>query len=146
MNKNTNTKMLAAVLALALFAAAGCGNSNVDITLLADGEYHGVSDVDDNGAYGDITITVADGKITDCAYVTYEKDGGVKDEDYGKVNGEISNPDYYQKAQLAVAAMQTYADELARTGNPQEVDAVSGATNSYDQFQEAVADALREKD
>ncbi|MDR3364520.1 MAG: FMN-binding protein [Clostridiales Family XIII bacterium] len=142
MNRKKALPVLALALACAV-ASAGCGGGSAGIAALADGEYHGVSSEDDNGAYGDITITIEGGAVTGCVYVTYEKDGGIKGEDYGKVNGEISNPDYYQKAQLAVDAMQAYADELARTGDPQEVDAISGATNSYDQFQEAAADALR---
>jgi major membrane immunogen (membrane-anchored lipoprotein) len=134
----------AAVLAVAVLLS-GCGGptaSTVDAGQLADGTYHGISSEDDNGAYGDVTITIKNGKITACAYVTYESDGGIKDEDYGKVNGEISNQDYYRKAQLAVDAMQTYADKLVEAQDPLKVDAVSGATNSYDQFQEAVSNAL----
>jgi hypothetical protein len=35
--------------------------------------------------------------------------GAVKDAGYGKINGEVSNQDYYNKAQLVVAAMDQYA-------------------------------------
>jgi major membrane immunogen (membrane-anchored lipoprotein) len=108
-----------------------------------DGTYVGKSSEDEDGAYGEVTITVEGGKIADCVYVTWQKDGTIKDENYGKVNGEISNQEFYDKAQLAVDAMEGYARQLAETGNLSDVDAVSGATISYDQFVEAVENALQ---
>jgi major membrane immunogen (membrane-anchored lipoprotein) len=107
-----------------------------------DGVYTGVSSEDDMGAYGEVSITIEGGAVAACTFVTWQKDGTVKGEDYGKVNGEISNQDYYDKAQLAVRAMQQYADAFAALGDVNKVDAVSGATNSHGQFLEAVADAL----
>lgn len=131
------------ILALALLPLPGCSGGDRDI-VYKDGTYIGKSGEDDNGAYGEATITVEGGKITDCEYVTWQKDGTVKDENYGKVNGEISNQDYYDKAQLAVDAMEQYARQLVEVQRPEDVDAVSGATISYDQFNEAVSDALEE--
>jgi major membrane immunogen (membrane-anchored lipoprotein) len=58
---------------------------------------------------GEVTVTIAAGKIRGCDFVTWQKDGTVKDGDYGKINGEILNRDYYDKAQLAVRAMRKYA-------------------------------------
>jgi major membrane immunogen (membrane-anchored lipoprotein) len=124
------------LLAVAL-AAVGCGSSGYK-----DGTYSGKSGPDEDGAFGEATLTIAGGKIVDCRFVTWQKDGSVKDEDYGKINGEISNRSYYDKAQLAVAAMEKYARDLSRTGKLEEVDAVSGATIAYDQFREAVEEAL----
>jgi major membrane immunogen (membrane-anchored lipoprotein) len=134
---------------LAAFATGCSGNSGgADIAVsegdYPDGMHTGKSSEDENGAYGEVTIIIEGGKVADCAYVTWQKDGTIKGEDYGKVNGEISNQDYYDKAQLAVEAMSTYASQFAETGDLAKVDAVSGATNSYDQFREAVEDALAE--
>jgi major membrane immunogen (membrane-anchored lipoprotein) len=126
------------LLALVLvFMAAGCGSSGYK-----DGTYSGKSGPDDDGAFGEAALTIAGGKIVDCRFVTWQKDGSVKDENYGKINGEISNQSYYDKAQLAVAAMEKYALDLSRTGKPEEVEAVSGATIAYNQFREAVEEAL----
>ncbi|MDR1510751.1 MAG: FMN-binding protein, partial [Synergistaceae bacterium] len=86
---------------------------------------------------------ITDGKVTDCSYVTWQKDGTIKDENYGKTDGEISNPEFYEKAQLAVDAMEQYARQYAEAGDLAGVDAVTGATISYDQFVEAVEDALK---
>jgi len=83
---------------------------------LKDGVFTGRSGTDERGAYGEVTITIKDGKVQTCKFLTYQKDGKIKGEDYGKVNGVISNVDFYNKAQLAVKAMGTYAEEYARTG------------------------------
>ncbi|MDR1571377.1 MAG: FMN-binding protein [Clostridiales Family XIII bacterium] len=128
---------LAAALALAICGCGGSGSS-----LPEDGVYTGVSSEDDKGAYGEATITIEGGRITDCAFVTWQKDGSIKDEEYGKVNGEISSQDFYDKAQLAVVAMGQYADALVEKQSPDDVDAITGATIAHGQFLEAVADAL----
>jgi major membrane immunogen (membrane-anchored lipoprotein) len=109
---------------------------------LHDGVYEGQSEEDDTGAYGRVFITVKDGKIAACDFVTWQKDGTIKDEDYGKVNGEISNRDFYEKAQLAVRAMKRYAEQYAETQDLNAVDAVSGATIAYNQFLEAAEEAF----
>jgi major membrane immunogen (membrane-anchored lipoprotein) len=127
--------------AVVLAFAAGCGGGDV---AYSDGEYTGKSRTDDDGAYGEATITIESGKIAGCEYVTWQKDGTAKGEDYGKVGGEISNQDYYDKAQLAVRAMGRYADDLVEVQSPDKVDAVSGATVSHRQFVEAAKNALKE--
>jgi major membrane immunogen (membrane-anchored lipoprotein) len=116
---------------------SGCGDPGY-----RDGTYAGKSGPDDDGAFGEVTLTIGEGKITDCHFVTWQKDGTVKDENYGKINGEISNQSYYDKAQLAVRAMEKYAQDLSRTGNLKDLEAVSGATIAYNQFREAVEEAL----
>ncbi len=63
-----------------------------------DGSYIGKSVKDDDGAYAKVTLTFEDQKISDVQFVTYQKDGSIKDEEYGKSNGEIVNQEYYQKA------------------------------------------------
>jgi major membrane immunogen (membrane-anchored lipoprotein) len=126
--------------AIVLALAAGCGGGEV---AYSDGEYTGKSRVDGDGAYGEATITIESGKVAACEYVTWQKDGTAKGEDYGKVGGEISNQDYYDKAQLAVRAMARYAEDLVEVQSPNEVDAVSGATVSHRQFVEAAKKALK---
>jgi major membrane immunogen (membrane-anchored lipoprotein) len=118
-------------------ALTGCGRGGYK-----DGLYTGKSGEDDTGAWGEVTITVGGGKIGGCEFITWQKDGTPKDENYGKINGEISNRDYYDKAQLAVEAMKKYAAAYQRSGNLKDVEAVSGATIAYTQFIEAVETAL----
>ena len=116
---------------------AGCGGRSY-----RDGIYSGRSGTDDTGAWGEVTITIAGARITDCRFITRQKDGTVKDENYGKVNGEISNQDFYNKAQLAVRAMDRYAGDLTEKQRLKDIDIVSGATIAYNQFVEAVENAL----
>lgn len=133
--------------AAALFTA--CGEKSY-----ADGTYTAKSSVyesvdeesEDEGGngYGIVTITIKDNVIIACEFETYELDGTLKDEDYGKKRGEIANADFYNKAQKAVAGSHNYAEQLAAKGSLSEVDAVSGATISYGQFKEAVKAALKQ--
>jgi major membrane immunogen (membrane-anchored lipoprotein) len=139
MNKR---KFCLAVLAAALGAAvllAGCAKRSYK-----DGVYTATSGADDSGAWGEVTVTITDGEVADCLFVTRQKDGTIKGEDYGKVNGVISNQDFYNKAQLAVRAMAQYARAFRETGDLAKVDVVSGATIAFDQFNEAVTVALEQ--
>jgi major membrane immunogen (membrane-anchored lipoprotein) len=122
---------------LVLFSIGGCAKG-----AYRDGTYTGTSSLDDTGAYGEVSLTVADGKIRQCRFLTRQKDGTIKDEHYGKVNGEISNQDFYDKAQLAVRAMERYAAQYVEVQDLKKVDAISGATIAYEQFIEAVEEAL----
>ena len=135
----------AAMAALCAVSFAACGSKTYK-----DGTYTGKSaefSEDDEGGgsgYGQVTLTIKDGKISECKFETYELDGTLKGEDYGKEGGEIKNRDFYNKAQKANAARAYYAEELVKKGNTDEIDAVSGATINFDQFKQAVAAALSE--
>ena len=130
------------VLAMAMFVLAGCGSSSYK-----DGTYTGQSTVfeeegGEGDGYGVATVTIKDGQITDCEFLTYEKDGTLKDEDYGKQNGEVANQDYYNKAQKALAGASEYPKMLVESQDYHSIDSISGATVSYNQFMEAVDAAL----
>ena len=128
---------LLALIVMGAVCVVSCGKAQY-----RDGTYTGKSGVDDTGAWGEAEVVIRDGKIAACTFVTYQKDGVVKGEDYGKVNGEISNRAFYDKAQLAVRAMQTYAEALPQKQRPEAVDSISGATIAYNQFTEAVLMSL----
>ncbi|MDR1603942.1 MAG: FMN-binding protein [Gracilibacteraceae bacterium] len=131
--------LLLAGLCLLLAALSGCGGS---APVYADGDYTGRSTPDDTGAFGEVTITIKNGAVTDCRFVTWQEDGSLKDEEYGKVNGEISNQAYYNSAQLAVQAMEIYAEQFVAAGTLDDVDVISAATISHSQFLEAAEEAL----
>ena len=141
-----NIFALSAALLLC-FSAVSCGQKNY-----ADGDYTAqsseyVNDEDDSTAgngYGVVELTIKDNAVTACTFRTYELDGTLKDEDYGKENGEIANRDFYNKAQKALAACDKYAEQLVSKGNIKEVDAISGATVNYSEFVEAVSIALKQ--
>lgn len=142
-------KILALLLSVMLIAAllSGCGQVNYK-----DGTYTAQSSVyigdeedgDEGNGYAVVTITIKDNTVVDCVFTMYMEDGTVKDESYGMKNGEIANEGYYKRAQAAVAAGQSYAQMLVESGKLKGVDAISGATISYDQFKEAVNEALKE--
>ena len=144
MNKR---KAFGIMIAFGIFsvALAGCGATKN----YADGTYEGKSSVfenedgsEDGNGYGVVTITIKDGKISDCTYQTFEPDGKLKDSEYGKKQGEVANKDFYNKAQKAVAACDQYASMLVANGQLDGIDAISGATINYNEFLEAVDDAL----
>jgi major membrane immunogen (membrane-anchored lipoprotein) len=126
---------------LASLVTIGCGAARG--AQYADGVYAGESGEDENGAYGEAELVLRDGRIAACSFVTHQKDGSIKDADYGKSNGEIANRDFYDKAQVAVTAMDAYARSLVEVQDLRAVDAISGATVSHSQFVEAVEAALR---
>jgi major membrane immunogen (membrane-anchored lipoprotein) len=134
------------IMALTMPLLSGC-SSKAQIpdglpTSMPDGSYVGKSSPDDTGAYAEVTLVFKNQQLENCTFVTIQEDGSIKDQDYGKINGEISNSDYYDKAQLAVQAMQSYAQQYQELKDLREVDAISGATIAYNQFVEAVQNAL----
>ncbi len=141
--KHNRILALLLVMALAATVLAGCGGADS----YKDGTYTGKStvfegDEGEGDGYGVVTLTIEGGAITACDFKTYEPDGTLKDEDYGKQNGEIANRDYYNKAQKALAGANEYAKILVEVGDYHAIDSISGATISYNQFMEAVDDAL----
>ena len=115
--------------ALCTCLLAGCGGGSKSYK---DGSYEGKSSVyesedgsDDGNGYGVVN-------------------GTFKDEEYGKEDGRIANKDYYNKAQKANAARDEYASMLVQNGTLDGIDAISGATINYDEFVEAVNNALKE--
>ena len=137
-----------AALAALLFGGCGGGGNYADGIYTAQSEvYEGLEDeenLEGGDGYGVVTITLKDNVIVDCSFTTYMIDGTAKGPDYGKKNGEISNRDYYNKAQRAVLASQKYAEQLTAAGSLDGVDAISGATISYQEFREAVKAALKQ--
>lgn len=99
----------------------------------ADGTYEGKSSPDDEGDYATVKITVADNVITACEFKTYESNGEEKGEEYAASAEE---------AAAAVASVPEYEKQLVNTGDISQVEAISGATINYNQFNEAVYDAL----
>ena len=132
---------------VASFSLAGCAGgggavSYKDGTYTGQSEFYEDSDDGNGNGYGIATVTIEGGKIVTCDFKTYEPDGTLKDEDYGKTNGAVANQDFYNTAQNAVVACKEYAEQLVEVGNADGVDMISGATISYSEFQDAVEIAL----
>ncbi len=127
--KKTLFPLLAAACAAALFS--GCQSS----ATYKDGTYKAqYQDADDHGWTEYVTITVSGGKFTAVDFDALNEDGEKKsqDEDY--------------KAAYTGAGYQTYPadyskkleDSLLSKQNPDQVDAVAGATNSSRSFKDLV--------
>lgn len=121
-------------MGLMLVAITGCSGGAPK-----DGTYEGIYEDEESGSGMTVTLTIADGAITECELVATDKTGAVKDEHYGEASGEAN----YQKAQRAVEGMKQYPDQLVALQNVDDIDAVSGATVSLKEFQIAVKDALK---
>lgn len=147
-------KRAAIFLAACLFAqfAAGCGEDppdaksesakpGFDLAGAKDGTYTAESSSDDTFGKGKLSLTIENQKITEATYFGIDKEGNIKDADYGKIDGDTTSANY-KKAQTAVKANATYAAQLIAAQDLGKVDAVSGATVSYEQFSEAVLAAL----
>lgn len=132
----THLRAAAASLLCAL-ALQGCSPGGY-----ADGEFTARSDPDEEGGYAIVTLTIKDNSIEQCEYNTYTKSGDLKDEKYGWSEG--GNQEFYAKAQAAVRAMTRYAMELERVGDITKVERISGATISFNQFNQAVSLALEQ--
>ncbi|MGI5949312.1 FMN-binding protein [Peptoniphilus sp.] len=160
MNKKLINIALASVLSLSLI---GCGASNdkkvdnaktnntaaeemannaakAEAEGLKDGTYTGKSSEDKYGGTVEVTVTVADGKISKTEVKNLNADGSEKDETYGEEAGDEG----HKVAQDTLKASQEYGKELTEKGSVEEVEAISGATQSYDQFVEAANSALEQ--
>ena len=144
-------KTLAAVLLLSLVMAlmmTGCGESSSEPAAKGykDGTYSGRSsdyeeDESGNGAgYGTVELEIKDNKIVSCTFKMFELDGTQKDESYG---ADLSKENRL-KAQKAVQSAAKYAQALVSAGSLDGVDVITGATISYNEFKEAVNDALNQ--
>lgn len=115
-----------------------------DLSQSKDGDYSAESSTDQYMGHGKIAITIKDHKIAAVNFVGIDPEGNIKDENYGKTNGKVENPGFYQKAQRAMKANAKYAEQLLQVQELDKVDVISGATASYNQFMESAQMALEE--
>ncbi len=125
-------KLTVSVLMCVLVLLPACGKA------FRNGSYEGRSTDDSRGAYGIVSVKVEGGKIASAEFVQYNADGTIKGERYGEEAGEEN----YKIAQKALEQSKKYPEQLMQTQNVEQVDAVTGATTSWKQFQEAAKDAL----
>ena len=142
MKKNAVYPVIAVLLTgAALMTACSADNGSKNYK---DGTYTGKSAVYDgdesgNGAgYGEVELTIEGGSISSCTFKMYETDGKIKDESYGS---DLSKENRL-KAQKAVQSAEKYADMLVKKGSIDDVDVITGATISHNEFVEAVNNAL----
>ncbi len=94
-----------------------------------DGTYVGRSSPDERGYFGEIELAITDGKIAEAEYEEMDQQGNIKGEDY--------------PYQLGPQSHDELEDRLVEAQNPDEVDNITGATQTHGRFVEASRDALR---
>ena len=130
----------------------GCGDEEkiplkpaqniINLNAAKDGIYTIESSLNEEFGKSVLTLTIKDKKITAASFTGYDLFGNVKDKNYGSLTGKDS--DDYKKAQVAVDAIKIYPQQLVETQDLSKVDAISGATISYDQFVETTLRAVEE--
>ncbi len=130
-----NKLMILVLFVLLMASITACSGEEK----LKDGMYEAKSSVDDSGGYAVVKLIIKDGEIDSVEYDSYDKKDNIKDENYGKDTG---SDEFYKKAQKAVEGMKSYKKQINEKKKLELVEAVSGATVSYNQFEEAVQKAL----
>ena len=109
-----------------------------------DGVYKSFANIkDDWGGTAEVEIKIEEGKIVECTFLSYEKNGNLKGPEYGKVDGVIKNVGLYKIAQASILRAAEYGQKLIQTQNIDDVDVIAGASISYKLFKDAVENALQ---
>ncbi len=110
-----------------------------------DGVYKSFANIkDDWGGTAEVEIKIEEGKIVECTFLSYEKNGNLKGSEYGKVDGVIKNVGLYKIAQASILRAAEYGQKLIETQNIDDVDVIAGASISYKLFKDAVENALQD--
>lgn len=110
-----------------------------------DGVYKSFANIkDDWGGTAEVEIKIEEGKIVECTFLSYEKNGNLKGPEYGKVDGVIKNVCLYKIAQASILRAAEYGQKLIETQNIDDVDVIAGASISYKLFKDAVENALQD--
>lgn len=126
----------------------GCGEEKnnpppkkiFDLSSAKDGTYTAESSRDEKLGKSVLTLTIKDKKIIDAQFTGYDLLGNEKNETYGEILGKDSAD--YKKAQVAANAIKNYPQQLIETQDLYKVDAISGASISYEQFRETAEKIL----
>ena len=113
--------------------------------LYKDGVYYGKSKAiyNDENFWGNIKITVNDGKIVDVKFKMIDSTNQeIFNHTYEK--HYLGNELYMQQCRDDWQGVLKYPDKLIKTQTIEEIDAISGATWSYNLFKYALIEALRD--
>jgi major membrane immunogen (membrane-anchored lipoprotein) len=95
-----------------------------------DGTYTARTEFDDYGYYGEIELVIADGKISEVRYDEKDREGNPKGEDYPYPLGPESE--------------DKYEEQLLETQDPEKVEVITGATQTWERFKETAREALQQ--
>ena len=148
MKKRLTALFICAVAGVTVLGGCGSSGENEKGNALNPGVYTGQSstaDDEEGGGYAIVKLTVGDdNKIENVTFDTFEKNGKKKFTENGApADPESDDPEYLKMMKDAWEACETYRTQFLETGDTGKIDAISGATLSYDQFKEAVDIALQ---
>jgi major membrane immunogen (membrane-anchored lipoprotein) len=145
---------LALVFPLMLFAASSfcksqdiknADNAVADTSIIyKDGTWEGKSQASYTGEpyWGSIRLTVKNGSFTEVFFTV--RDSNLHEQFDGNYEKHFQgNPLYVQQCRNDWNGIQTYPKKLSETQNPGKVDALSGATWSYNIFRASAKEALK---
>jgi len=95
-----------------------------------DGTYTARTETDDHGYHGEIEIVIRDARIAEVNYDEKDQEGNPKGENYPYPLGPQSE--------------DRYEEQLLETQDPEKVEVVSGATQTWERFKETAMDALKQ--
>ena len=95
-----------------------------------DGTYTARTDVDEQGYYGEMELVVRDARIAEVTYDEKDQEGTPKGEDYPYPLGPESE--------------DRFEEMLLETQDPEQVDNITGATQTWERFKETARDALEQ--
>lgn len=126
------------------YSAATFSNST-DSPYYKDGIYHGYSRsiyIYEN-FWGKVQLTIKNGKITDVEFQIIDQD---KNEVFSETYERhyTGNDHYIEQCRNEWKGIQTYPQLLLEKQNINDLDAITGATWSFNIFKDSVAIALRE--
>ncbi|MCR1899904.1 FMN-binding protein [Irregularibacter muris] len=107
-------------------------------TNLEDGIYTDKGEQDERGWTPIITIIVRDGKMDNVFYDEIDEEG----EDLKSFDAEYAINMKEKSGELPYTAGRKLADSLKATGNPDQVDNISGATGTSESFKNLAQEAL----
>ena len=143
MTSRAGVMLAAAIGAAVLGGCGGGGGGSTPASSLPDGSYSGQSDAQDDGSYGIVSFTVSAGTVSDASFVMYDDDGTPHDAEYGLgSDGTPADEAFYQRAQNAIKAEQSYVSQFDEVGDQNEVEAIAGASLSYRVFLDAITVAI----
>jgi major membrane immunogen (membrane-anchored lipoprotein) len=93
--------------------------------------------------WGDVHLTLKNGSLTDIVFVI--RDSNLHETFDGKYEKHFEgNPEYIQQSRNDWKGVQTYPKSLSVKQDINKVDAISGATWSYNIFKASVNEALKD--
>lgn len=91
--------------------------------------------------WGQVTLKIKDDKVTLVSFQIVDKE---KNEVFGP-NYELyfkNNPEYVTQCRNEIKGIKAYTEAFLKNGNMEQVDAITGATWSYNFFRDALKVAL----